>query len=298
MSRMAVNKAVHGLRELGITIHSVHGKGYRLISSVQVLQPDHIKQQLTPTQKSRLDKIEILEKIESTNDYLKNHLSGASPLVQVCLAEYQTHGRGRHGRQWVASAYRDLILSLAWSFESGLASISGLSLAAAVAVVQALERHGVLGCGIKWPNDILWQGKKVGGLLVDVHGEISGPCQAVIGLGLNIGLQDQQGANIDQPWVALNSIAPSPVERNELAGQIISSILNMLERFEASGLTLFRDEWERLHVFSGRRVEIRGSSYNGFGTVQGIDASGALLIKGEQGDIRRCLSGEVSLRSS
>ena len=295
---MAVNKGIGGLRELGIVIHSVHGKGYRLISSIQVLQANRIEQQLTPAQKSRLDNIEILEKIESTNEYLKTRLSGTSSMGKICLAEYQTQGRGRRGRHWVASAYRDLIMSLAWSFDFGPAAISGLSLAAAVAVVQALEGHGVLGCGIKWPNDILWQGKKLGGLLVDVHGEISGPCQVVIGLGLNIGLQSQQGANIDQPWVTLNSIVRQPVERNKLAGRIIASIVDMLEKFEQSGLTPFRDEWERLHVYRGRRVEIRGRSYNGFGTVQGIDAGGALLIKGEQGEIRRCHTGEHSVRWS
>jgi len=298
VSRMAVNKGIHGLRELGIAIHSVHGKGYRANTDIQVFQADQIARQLSAAQKSRLDCIEILEKIDSTNDYLKGQLSSAHSKVKICLAEYQTEGRGRRGRQWVASPFRDLILSIAWTFESGPAAITGLSLAAAVAVVQALESCGVSGCGIKWPNDIFWQNRKLGGVLVDIHGEISGPCQSVIGLGLNIGLQDQSGENIGQPWVRVNDIVPQPLDRNMLAGRIITSLLDMLEKFESAGLSPFRSEWERLHLYNGRRVEIRDSTFSGIGIVQGIDASGALLVKGEQGKIRRCISGEVSLYPS
>ncbi len=207
ISRSAVWKQLNGLAELGLQHSAVSGKGYRLDNSLELLAASKINEAVNDQTAALISSLEIHDQIDSTNRYLversqNNALSGA-----VCFAEYQTAGKGRRGRQWVSPYGCNIYLSILWRFQQGPAAISGLSLAIGVAVIRALKQHQIDDVGLKWPNDIYSQGKKLGGILVEVSGETDGPCAAVIGLGLNLFLPESQAQGITQAWTDLSKIS-------------------------------------------------------------------------------------------
>ena len=217
---------------------------------------------------------------------------------RVCLAEAQSAGRGRRGRGWVATPCHNILLSMNWRFETGPASLAGLSLAAGVAVVRALEDFGVQGAGLKWPNDILRDGRKLAGLLIDVRAETGGPSVVVLGLGLNVYLAPADAAHIDQPWTALRDFLPAPVDRNRLAALLIVHVHEMFRVFERDGFAAFRAEWERRHLYAGKPVRLQSGHEDLFGTVEGIDTQGGLRVRAVGGELRTFHSGDVSLRAA
>ncbi|MCK7498149.1 MAG: biotin--[acetyl-CoA-carboxylase] ligase [Comamonadaceae bacterium] len=218
--------------------------------------------------------------------------------ARVCLAETQTAGRGRRGRGWVATPFHGLLLSVGWRFESGPAVLSGLSLAAGVAVLRALDAFGVPRAGLKWPNDVLIDGRKLAGLLVDLRGEAAGPSFAVLGLGLNVHIAAAAAAFIDQPWTSLREWLPAPVDRNRLAALLIGELTAMLVEFERSGFAAFGAAWERHHVFAGQPVRVRHAHGDAVGVAVGIDEHGALQLRDPSGAVRALHSGDVSLRAA
>lgn len=292
ISRAAVNKAIQSLAHSGIDIHRVSGRGYRLGEPLVPLSAVPIRALLK--QRGVQASLEILDEVDSTNEQLLRTLE--SPGVRVCLAEAQSNGRGRRGRGWVATPGYNILLSMSWHFDHGPAGLAGLSLAAGVAVLRALEEFGVGGLGLKWPNDILCDGRKLAGLLIDVRGEASGPSRVVMGLGLNIYLASGDGSRIDQPWIALRETLPAPVDRNRLAALLIAHFFEMFRVFEHEGFAAFRVEWERRHLFQGKAVELRNGQEDSVGTVVGVDAHGALRVRDVAGEIRSFHSGDVSLR--
>lgn len=292
ISRAAVNKAIQSLAQSGIDIHRVSGRGYRLGEPFVPLSAVPIRALLK--QRGVQASLEILDEVDSTNEQLLRALE--SPGVRVCLAEAQSNGRGRRGRGWVATPGHNILLSMSWHFDHGPAGLAGLSLAAGVAVLRALEEFGVGGLGLKWPNDILCDGRKLAGLLIDVRGEASGPSRVVMGLGLNIYLASGDGSRIDQPWIALRETLPAPVDRNRLAALLIAHFFEMFRVFEHEGFAAFRAEWERRHLFQGKAVELRNGQEGSVGTVVGVDAHGALRVRDVAGEIRSFHSGDVSLR--
>ena len=292
ISRAAVNKAIQSLAGNGIDIHRVSGRGYRLGEPFVPLSTVSIRTLLK--QRRVQASIEILDEVDSTNEQLLRTLE--TPGVRVCLAETQSSGRGRRGRGWVATPGHNILLSMSWQFDQGPAGLAGLSLAAGVAVLRALEEFGVGGLGLKWPNDILCDGRKLAGLLIDVRGEASGPSRVVLGLGLNIYLTPGDAARIDQPWTALRETLPGPVDRNRLAALLIAQLFEMFRVFEHEGFAAFRAEWERRHLFQGKAVELRNGQDGSVGTVVGVDAQGALRVRDVAGEIRNFHSGDVSLR--
>lgn len=292
VSRAAVNKAIQTLVESGTDIHRVSGRGYRLGEPFVPLSESLIHEQLAsqPLQAS----LEIVHEVDSTNQQLLRIPNLASG--QVCLAEAQTAGRGRRGRGWVATPCHNILLSMSWRFDTGPAGLTGLSLAAGVAVLRALEEFGVRDVGLKWPNDILWNGRKLAGLLIDLRGEASGPSLVVLGLGLNVHLATADAALIDQPWTCLRESLPSPVDRNRLAGLLIRHFGEMFRVFENAGFEAFRMDWERYHLYTGKAVCLHSGQDEIFGTVEGIDPQGGLCVRDESGALRTFHSGDVSLR--
>ena len=312
VSRAAVCKAAKSLGDRGFAIQRVPGQGYRLMASWVPLQRERILYEFqcradadaletapalaAPSPALATDiTIEILDETDSTN----SHLLRTPPegiTGHVCLAECQIAGRGRRGRHWVATPWQNIMLSMAWRFDNGAAALAGLSLAAGVAVLRALRDYGVDGVGLKWPNDLLWQQRKLAGLLVDIHGEAGGPCVAVLGLGLNVHLHAADAAGIDQPWIDLHGILGNTVDRNRLVALLIHHLRHMFQVFEATGLATFRSEWEAHHCFAHQQVRLSQADTTTLGTVRGIDDTGALLIDDDQGKPQRFYSGEVSLR--
>ena len=297
VSRAAVCKTIKSLGEAGVDIHRVSGRGYRLEQAFAPLDRSSILagiQRLAPTPGLAL---EVLEETDSTSTHL---LQGGmdDSHGRVCLAEAQREGRGRRGRRWVATPWRNILLSMAWRFEQGPAALAGLSLAAGVAAVRALQAYGVSGVGLKWPNDLLWRERKLAGLLVDIRGEAAGPCCAVLGLGLNVQLDARDAAAIDQPWVDLHTALNQTIDRNRLAALLIHHFREMFRRFESDGLAAFRDDWEAHHRYARQRVSLMQGDTRIDGRVHGIDDSGALLIRDASGELRRFHSGEISLREA
>ena len=305
VSRSTICKQVNGLTELGLKFNAISGKGYCLDHAVQLLSEEEIRSHVNSTTNELLTVLEIFLSINSTNSYLsdksrlnksdiKNH-SGV-----VCLAEHQTAGRGRRGRDWVSPFGSNIYLSILWTFQHGVAAINGLSLAVGVAVVRALNECGISDVGLKWPNDIYWQGKKLAGILIEVSGEAGGSCNAVIGLGLNLYIPKEKAESITQDWVDLSQIiSDNPANiRNKLTATLLNHLLPMIANFEQDTLETYLDEWRQYDCMKGREVNIFMGDNIFSGTVEGVDNNGLLLLLNEQGELKTFASGEVSFRQS
>ncbi len=295
ISRAAVCKHIADLTALGLEVQAVRGRGYRLLRSVVPLTRDVILRHLDDRATAWRERLVLLEQVDSTNRYLLARRQEAESLV--CLAEVQTAGRGRRGREWVATPYHNVMLSMAWRTALDHRLLSGLSLAAGVAMRRALEDYGIDGAGLKWPNDVLWQGRKLAGLLVEVQGEASGHGRVVLGVGVNGYIAPRDAARIDQPWVDLYSITGAIPDRNRLAARLIVRLHEMFEVFAVHGLAAFRAEWERHHLYTGRTVRCVAGDESIHGIVVGVDETGALCLhEATGGGLRRFCSGEISVR--
>jgi len=294
VSRSAIWKGLKRLGELGLEIEAVVGRGYRLIPPLELLSADRIQASWGAASQT-IKRLEILSEIDSTNRYLlTNSLTEATPVA--CLAERQTAGRGRRGRQWLSPFGRNLYLSLGWYFPGGVVGLEGVSLAVALAVVRALTDVGVSGLGVKWPNDIYWHGKKMAGVLLELTGEAGGGCFIVVGVGINVQMPSAAGAQIDQPWTDVSTAAVGQsVSRNRLAGRVLHQLVTTLQQFEQSGWASFAGEWRQFDLASGQAVEVRCFDETVHGTALGVDAAGALLVETDTG-VRRLHAGDVSLR--
>lgn len=297
ISRAAVCKAVNTLTRTGVEVHRVPGRGYRLPAPVVLLSEASMREALGRLPLlSNLD-LEILDEVSSTNEHLLKRASTEAIGGQVCVTEVQAQGRGRRGRKWIATPYRNILMSIGWYFETGVAGLSGLSLAAGVAVAEALEEFGVGGVSLKWPNDVLWDGRKLAGLLLDVRGEAAGPTTVVLGLGLNVDIAESDAQHIEQPWIDLQQILRSNVvDRNRLVAILLRNLVQMFSVFDARGLSAFLESWERYHAYAGKQVRVLRGNDELVGTVQGVDLHGALLLKDTAGKLHTFNSGEISLR--
>lgn len=296
VSRAAIWKHVKLLREsFGLEVYSVRGKGYRLSRPLELLDEGRIRAALSEPARTRLQRLEVLHQLGSTNSHLMEQALEGAPSGYACLAEQQTAGRGRRGRQWVSPFGCNIYLSLLWRFGKGPAELSGLSLAAGLGVVRSLEQLGVEDARLKWPNDVLWDGRKLAGLLLEVAGEADGPSRVVLGLGINTRLDPEYGEMIDQPWTDLSRIpGGTDISRNQLAARLLENLSEILQRFEQEGLQPLIGEWQRYDLYHGQPVSLRVGEKLLKGINRGINSDGALLL--EQGDkLSPFHGGEVSL---
>ena len=297
ISRAAVWKAIHKAGEaLGLEVYVVRGRGYRLAEPIELLDAERILGAIPPHNRHRIARLELHEDIDSTNSYLMRAAQQGASSGTLCLAERQQAGRGRRGRAWVSPFGTNIYLSLLWCYPFGPAAFSGLSLAVGAAVASVLEAEGVPEIGLKWPNDILWQHRKLAGLLLEVVGEAQGPSQVVVGLGLNVRLHPTRAAEIDQPWVDLAAIAkPGTIGRNRLAARLAERLTQVMERYGTDGLDPFLPEWERFDRYRGEPVEIRLADRTYSGLHAGVTPQGALRLE-KDGRIRTFQAGEITLR--
>ncbi len=293
LTRAAIWKQIQALNEVpGIHIQSVRGRGYRLQQAIQLLDHGRISARLPEGAPLRL---ELLPETASTNDWLRQHADPEVNSGHACLAEYQSAGRGRRGRHWVCAFGSNIYLSLAWRFDLAMADLAGLSLAVGVSVARVLEAHGLQGHGLKWPNDIYLDGKKLGGILVEASGEMQGPALAIIGVGINLRLEQAAAAAIDQPWTDMASALTRPVDRNHLCGDLLAGLLDTCTQFQNLGLSHFLHEWKAYDIYLGQQVELRLGSQVIPGIYRGLDDRGGLLLE-TSGEQRSWYAGEVSLR--
>ena len=297
ISRMAVWKHIHSLRQSGVAMDVIKGKGYRLPWSVELLDADAIHAAVLPETRQQIAGIETLIEIDSTNNRLRQLALEGAPSGSVCLAEMQSAGRGRRNRNWVSPFASNLYLSLLWRSDCGFAGLGGMSLVCGVAVLRCLEQFGISSGGLKWPNDILVDGAKLAGILMDVTGESTGSCAVVVGIGINVAMPEQASDRIDQPWTDLCALTGTEkFPRNLLAARTLDCLLGAIDEFRVSGLEGFLDDWSRYDVMAGRQVDVHLPGRTVSGRACGIDETGALLVE-TNGRQRRFASGEVSVRA-
>lgn len=296
IGRSAVWKQMRRIEARGLEIHAVRGKGYRLATPIELLDREVVRAGLAPSRAARLRGFEIFQEIDSTNRYLADLAAQGAAAPYLCLAETQTAGRGRRGRRWLSPFGRNLYLSLLWRFEHGADDLSGLSLAAGAAVAAALDAAGVPDIGLKWPNDLFYRDAKLGGLLIELSGEASGPWCAVVGVGLNVDMRGADLSGLDQPWTDLRAALGRPPSRNRLAAGVVDALLEAMPRFERAGFAPFRETFERFDIVCGREVDLHfGNGRVEHGRVRGVGEHGALLFESESG-LRQVTSAEISLR--
>lgn len=295
VTRTAVWKTLDKLKELGLEVESVKGKGYRLQEPLDLLRIEDIQGELEEDVAARLQKIDVFTALDSTNQWMLSRTKEASGAIcRVCLAEFQTTGRGRRGRNWQSPFAKNLCLSVGYTFSEGFSALEGLSLAVGVMVAQALQPYRLADLQLKWPNDIWVHRKKLGGILIEINGEQSGPCHVVIGLGLNVLMRQSDIEHIDQAWTSLVQESEVPLSRSALAGCVINSLVRGLELFEREGFAAFRDRWLELDGLRGHSVYVAGAA-NLDGIAQGIGNHGHLLIETAEG-VKEVAAGEVSVR--
>lgn len=303
-TRAAIWKRIEALREAGVPIEAKAGRGYALAQPLDLLDGDAIVRALPSASRALLASLEVAWSIDSSNSEL---LRRAAPQhgTEVLLAERQTGGRGRRGREWTSPLAAHLYLSLSRTFGGGLARLGGLSLVAGIASAEALHALGFDRVRLKWPNDLVVADasglRKLGGLLVEGGGEHAGPVRAVIGLGLNVRMPVAATARIDQPWCDLSMLAPTAVDRNmpdrnAIAAALLARLLPALEEFDAAGLAPFLPRYEALDALAMQPVTVHGAAASQHGIALGLGDDGALRVRLQDGTERSFHSGEVSVR--
>ncbi|MBN6363591.1 bifunctional biotin--[acetyl-CoA-carboxylase] ligase/biotin operon repressor BirA [Providencia huaxiensis] len=291
MTRSAINKHIKTLRSWGLNIETIAGKGYKLPYQINLLSKEAIKKQV--------DGLNIIVEpvIDSTNQYMLERINSLKS-GDTCLAEYQSAGRGRRGRQWISPFGCNLYLSMYWKLDQGPAAAVGLSLVVGIVIAEALNKISQDKVKVKWPNDLYMNDKKLAGILVELTGKTGDAAHIIIGIGINIGMNKNniEDANtITQEWSSLRDEVEN-IERNELSANIIKSLRKSLVIFEREGLKPFLERWFKLDNFLNRPVKLLIGNDIITGVERGINDQGALLLQKDNDEIIPYIGGEISLR--
>lgn len=289
MSRAAVNKHIQTIREWGLDVFTVPGKGYCLPTAINLLDAGRILDLLEDK------RVTVLSVVDSTNQYLLDRI-GELTSGDACIAEYQQAGRGRRGRQWASPFGANLYLSMYWRLEQGPAAAMGVSLVIGIVMAEVLQRLGADKVRVKWPNDLYLNDCKLAGILVELTGKTGDVAQLVIGAGINMAMRESNANQIDQRWINLQE-AGINIDRNQLAAMLLNELRHSLQLFEKEGLSPFISRWRLLDNFIDRPVKLLIGEQQIFGIARGIDQQGALLLE-QEGVIKPFIGGEISLRSA
>ncbi|MDY0208348.1 MAG: bifunctional biotin--[acetyl-CoA-carboxylase] ligase/biotin operon repressor BirA [Pseudomonas sp.] len=288
VSRAAVWKRIQRVtEEFGVSIQSVPGKGYRLAQPLQLLRYDAIKDVFPSLP------IYTYESIGSTNEQAKQLLlDQGAPLVVI--AEHQTSGKGRRGREWVSPFAQNLYLTYVWPVAGGLSQIDGLSLVVGLAVSSAIKRVTGIVAPLKWPNDVLIDDKKVAGILLELVGDPADLCHVVIGVGVNLNMMGVFDG-IDQEWTSLQDASRAVIDRTLFAQALLEELDSYLQKQSLYGFAPLRAQWISLHAWQGRKGVLQMGSNAVEGEIVGVGDKGelCLLVDGEE---HKFIGGELSLR--
>ena len=290
MSRAAINQHIHTLKNWGIDIYTVTGKGYCLSAAMQLLDDNVIRDGVRGT-----GDVQVIPVIDSTNQYLMERMSDLRS-GDTCVAEYQQAGRGRRGRQWFSPFGANLYMSMYWRLEQGPAAAMGLSLVVGIVIAEALQSAGAKDVRVKWPNDLYLNDRKLAGILVELSGKTGDVAHIVIGAGINLMMRNVDSSVVNQQWISLQE-AGITIERNALTVALINKMREALTLFETEGLAPFIDRWASLDNFIHRPVKLVIGEREIHGIARGIDSRGGLLLE-QQGEITAWVGGEISLRPS
>ncbi|MDX1678894.1 bifunctional biotin--[acetyl-CoA-carboxylase] ligase/biotin operon repressor BirA [Arsukibacterium sp.] len=293
VSRTAVANYLNELKQHGLEIFSVKGRGYKLTQAIQLLDAHKINS----LQRDGSPQILVQHITDSTNCQLLQRLQAGQKLQpgSVIVAEAQSAGRGRHGRAWYSPFGTNLYFSCYWRLEQGMPAAMGLSLVVGLAICRLLQRQYQVKAQIKWPNDIYVNNRKLAGILVELAGQVDAGCDVVIGIGLNIGMPEHSKQYIDQPYTDLRAVSLQPVERNSLVVQLQHELSSILQEFAITGFAPFVTEFNQHDVFNNRKVSLLAKSPIS-GVCRGVDKHGGIIIdSGHATDVY--YGGELSLRS-
>lgn len=289
MSRAAINKHIQTVRDWGVDIFTVPGKGYSLPYPIQLLEEEKILAMLPA------GGVSVLPVIDSTNQYLMDRIAQLNS-GDACVAEYQQAGRGRRGRKWFSPFGSNLYLSMYWKLEQGPAAAMGLSLVIGIVMAEVLHRLGAEDVRVKWPNDLYLNDRKLAGILVELTGKTGDAAHLVIGAGINLKMREPATDTINQGWINLQEAGVN-IDRNELTATLLKELRSALVHFEKEGLTPFIARWRGLDNFLDRPVKLLIGDQEIHGVERGIDPQGALLLE-QDGVIKPYIGGEISLRGA
>ena len=293
VTRATIWNAVKHAESLGVEVFSVRGRGYKLPQAIELLDKNLVLAAIG--EQREWFNVQLLDEVASTNTYLMQQKGVAHA---TCIAAHvQTKGKGRRGRTWVSQLGASLTFSLLWRFQCGAAALSGLSLAVGVALIRAFNSLGVNDAQLKWPNDVLVDGKKLAGILIELQGDLEGPSAAVIGVGVNLNLPKNVLNSIDQPAIDLVAMSAKSINQSELLGVILKHLADVLSAFESHGFIGLRDEWLSYHAYQNKPVRMllpNGTDVQG--VVKSVADDGILLVETALG-LQRFSAGEISLRN-
>lgn len=290
ISRNAVWKQIRRLEaDLGIELNRVRGRGYQLASPL-VLLADGV---LCNKGLSDVWPFYIYESLDSTNaEATRLVAKGVEPPFLI-LAERQTSGRGRRGRVWQSPFGVNVYMSLVMRVQRGARQLEGLSLVVGLAVLRALRASGLAKAGLKWPNDILVQRKKIAGILLELTGDPADICHVVVGIGINVNMESE--SDIEQPWTSMRLELQRLIDRNEFVCELSRQLHGYLTRHAEVGFAALHEEWESNHLWQGCEVVLIAGTQRIEGLVLGVDRVGALRLS-VNGREQLFSGGEISLR--
>lgn len=289
VSRTSIAKYIHKLQSLGLDIFTVRGRGYALPYNIELLNEEFISKECSETS------IQIFDMIDSTNRYMMTYINKFNQ-GSCILAETQTTGVGRSNSSWISPFGAQLILSMFWTYKN--ISISGLSIAIGLATVKTLEKFGIKNIGLKWPNDIYANQKKLAGILIETRASVKEGFQIVIGIGINlINTKIMTDNHIDS--ISIADISDNYISKNKLAVELIKEYKNTLINFEKNRSSTFCVEWNKRDIFKDCKVKLIDKYTNTTiieGIERGINDTGSILIENPQGIIESFHIGDISLR--
>jgi len=292
VTRTAVWKRLVGLAARGVQLDRIRGRGYRLAQPLDLLDAVRIRAGLRPGFAAAAREVHVDLFTDSTSRQL---LQAPDCHGHIWLAEFQTQGRGRRGNTWVSPLGSGICMSIGWRLDAAPAGAGALSILAGAAMMRALLRLDVRGVGLKWPNDLMYQGRKVGGLLIESRSQMAGPMEVVIGVGLNVRLPaGMEVAGDNQPADLSQCCARLPT-RNEIVVVMVEELIDMLNALSAGDIGAYREEWRRYDSGVGRAAELRLPAETLHGVVLGI-SDGGMLRMTVNGVERDFASGDLSLR--
>lgn len=294
LSRASIFNMIAEAEAMGLAVHAVRGRGYRLAEPVEWLDAETIQRELGDVAPAY--SLQLHDSLASTNTALMAAaLDGAADGTLVC-AEHQPAGKGRRGRTWHSVPGGSLTFSFLWRFDQGLQAMAGLSLAVGLAIARAINRHSPHRVQLKWPNDVLAGYCKLAGVLVEVQGDMHGAAFAVVGVGLNVRLNARQRDAIDRAVVDLAELGVT-ADRNRILAECLRELHAVSQAFRAGGFAALREDWLALDAYAGRAVTLAlGESGTVAGIAAGVDDRGAFLLRAPDETLTAFSGGELSLR--
>lgn len=291
ISRAAICKLIAKLKNYNVAMDAIKNKGYKILEPFILLEEEKIKKNLKSS-----PAIEIFESLPSTNDYLKAYRGATHP--RICLAECQTKGKGRFQRNWHSPFAQNIYFSCLYYLEKDIGELAGLSLVVSLAIIKLLKQYGVADVYIKWPNDIICQGGKLSGSLIEVEAESYGICRVIIGIGINVNMLHAPLDIITQEWTSLRTLTQQYFDRNEICADLINILFSYLQQFDETGLKSFLSEWKAVDLLIDKTISLKCGNQLFTGRAAGINEMGHLLLEMPEGTRKTFSSGDTTILKS